>query len=79
MSSRDRYMTAREAAAALDVSLPTLYSYVSRGMLHSERVAGTPRIKRYPKEGVFRLVERKEFREEPALGISDASIRSNSD
>jgi citrate synthase len=65
MSSRDRYMTAREAAAALDVSLPTLYSYVSRGMLHSERVAGTPRIKRYPKEGVFRLVERKEFRRNP--------------
>jgi citrate synthase len=62
----DRYMTAGQAAAALGVSLSTLYSYVSRGMLHSETVAGRPRVRRYPRADVLRLVERKEFRRNPA-------------
>jgi len=63
---QDRYLTAREAAAALGVSLPTLYSYVSRGMLRSEPVAGLPRVKRYLREDVARVVERKEVRSDPA-------------
>jgi citrate synthase len=62
----DRYLTAREAAAALNVSLATLYSYVSRGMLRSEPVAGDPRVRRYLQEDVSRLVERKELRSDPA-------------
>src|SRR5262245_60588565 len=62
----DRYLTAREAAAALNVSLATLYSYVSRGMLRSEPVAGDPRVKCYLREDVSRLVERKELRSDPA-------------
>ncbi|HEU0178544.1 MAG TPA: citrate synthase family protein [Blastocatellia bacterium] len=65
-TAQDRYLTAREAAAALGVSLPTLYSYVSRGMLRSEQVAGNPRVKRYLGEDVARLVERKEVRSDPA-------------
>jgi citrate synthase len=66
MLCNDRYMNASGAAAALDVSLSTLYSYVSRGLLHSERIAGKPRIRRYMKEDVLRLIERKEFRSNPA-------------
>lgn len=66
MQPRDRYMTARQAAAALGVSLPTLYAYVSRGMLHSEPVDGRARIKRYLKEDVLLLVQRQEFRRNPA-------------
>src|SRR5215813_8014066 len=62
----DRYLTAQEAAAALKVSLSTLYSYVSRGMLRSEPVAGDPRVRRYLQEDVSRLVERKELRSDPA-------------
>jgi citrate synthase len=62
----DRYLTAREAAAALGVSLSTLYSYVSRGMLRSEPVAGHPRARRYFREDVTRLMERKELRRDPA-------------
>jgi citrate synthase len=62
----DRYLTAREAAAALDVSLATLYAYVSRGMLHSEPLAGRTRAKRYLREDINRLIERKEVRSEPA-------------
>lgn len=65
MSSSNRYMTARQAAATLGVSLPTLYCYVSRGMLHSEPVTGRPRVRRYPRDDVVRLAERKEFRSNP--------------
>lgn len=66
MRQGDRYMTAGQAAAALGVSLSTLYSYVSRGMLRSDPVAGRPRVRRYLKEDVTRLIERKEFRKNPA-------------
>ena len=65
MSSSDRYMTARQAAAMLGVSLSTLYCYVSRGMLHSEPVIGKPRVRRYRRDDVVRLMERKEFRSNP--------------
>lgn len=65
MSSGDRYMTARQAAAMLGVSLSTLYCYVSRGMLHSEPVTGKARVRRYLRDDVVRLVERKEFRSNP--------------
>ncbi|PYT68561.1 MAG: citrate synthase [Acidobacteria bacterium] len=65
MSSSERYMTARQAAAMLGISLPTLYSHVSRGMLHSERVTGKSRVRRYLRDDVLRLVERKEFRSNP--------------
>ena len=65
MSTSDRYMTARQAAAMLGVSLSTLYCYVSRGMLHSEPVTGKPQIRRYPRDDVVRLAERKEFRSNP--------------
>src|SRR5215470_12453964 len=61
----DRYLTAQEAATALNVSLSTLYSYVSRGMLRSEPVAGHPRVRHYLQEDVSRLVERKELRSDP--------------
>jgi len=64
--SADRYMTARQAAAALGISLATLYSYVSRGMLRSEAVLGKPRTRRYLKDDVARLIERKELRKNPA-------------
>lgn len=64
------YLSARQAAATLGVSLPTLYSYVSRGMLRSEPVAGKPRSRRYRKEDVVRLADRKEFRKNPEKAAS---------
>lgn len=66
MLLRDRYLTARQASAALGVSLPTLYAYVSRGMLSSEPVGGRARIRRYLKEDVLRLLERRDLRRNPA-------------
>jgi len=34
------YISAKEAAAELGVSIPTLYAYVSRGFIRSEGVPG---------------------------------------
>lgn len=48
------HLSARQAAELLGVSLPTLYSYVSRGLLHSQSLAGQ-RTKTYAREDVLRL------------------------
>lgn len=53
----DNTLTARQAAELLGVSLPTLYSYVSRGLLQSQQHQGQ-RAKRYLKEEVLRLLAR---------------------
>ncbi|MGK5052296.1 citrate synthase family protein [Janthinobacterium sp. RB2P8] len=51
-------LSAPDAARLLGVSLPTLYSYVSRGLLASIS-NGASRRKRYPQEEVLRLAARK--------------------
>ncbi|KAB8052510.1 helix-turn-helix domain-containing protein [Janthinobacterium rivuli] len=51
-------LSALDAARLLGVSLPTLYSYVSRGLLASVS-NGASRRKRYPQEDVLRLAARK--------------------
>jgi len=48
------YMNAKEAAEALDVSIPTLYAYVSRKHVRSEQVEGS-RARRYWKADIDRL------------------------
>jgi len=58
------YLSAAEAAAALGVSLPTLYAYVSRGLLRSES-DGATRKRRYLAEDVWLLTERKHGRRDP--------------
>ncbi len=65
MNEKDRFLSAQEAAAELGVTLATLYAYASRGMLRSEPVPGETRAKRYPREDVLRLKERKELRRDP--------------
>lgn len=50
----------------LGISLPTLYSYVSRGLLRSDPVVGQPRTRHYFREDILRLKERKENRHDPA-------------
>ena len=61
----ERFLTAQEAAAELGISLATLYAYASRGMLRSEPAPGDPRARRYAREEVLRLKERKELRRDP--------------
>ena len=63
--SGTRYLTAREAAGELGISLKTLYAYVSRGLIRSEALGGKRRNRRYRAEDVRRLKERKERRRNP--------------
>lgn len=67
-----RYLTAREAAAALGVKETTLYAYVSRGLIRSEAVSDTPRQHLYLAEDVQKLVQRKAQRRDPAKAARDA-------
>ncbi len=66
------YMSAAEAAQALGISLPTLYSYVSRGLLRSEFADARKRTRRYHAEDVQRLKERQEIRRDPQKVVDTA-------
>lgn len=57
-SPESLYLSAKEAAAELGVSLATLYAYVSRDMIRSEPVADS-RAKRYRAEDVRGLKDRR--------------------
>jgi citrate synthase len=70
--SGTRYLTAREAAGELWISLKTLYAYVSRGLIRSEAVGGKRRNRRYRVEDVRKLKERKEQRRDPARATESA-------
>jgi len=70
METERRYLTAKQAADALDVTPATLYAYISRGQLQSEPVPGRPREHRYYREDIERLRERKETRRDPAKAVA---------
>jgi citrate synthase len=70
--SESRYLTAREAAKQLGVSMPTLYAYVSRGLIRSEAGGEIRRQRRYHIEDVQRLKDRKEQRRDPARATAQA-------
>ncbi len=70
--STPRYLSAKEAAQELGISLPTLYAYVSRGLIRSEPVAEDSRARRYRREDVQKLNERKELRHNPAKAAENA-------
>jgi citrate synthase len=67
----DRYMTAAEASNTLGISLPTLYAYVSRGLIRSSGTAGQ-RNRRYYAEDIEKLMARKEGRRNPEVLAHDA-------
>jgi len=52
------FLSAKEAAAELAISLPTLYAYVSRGFIRSE-AAGEARTRRYRADDVRALKSRR--------------------
>lgn len=64
-SSKTLYLTAQEAAQELDISLPTLYAYVSRGLIRSEAAGGNKRTRRYRTEDVQKLKDRQTQRRDP--------------
>ena len=55
-----RYLTALQAAQQLGVTVPTLYAYVSRGLIRSENTTNPAdkRARRYAADDVQRLLER---------------------
>jgi len=70
VSTDPRYLTATEAAAALGVSLQTLYAYASRDQLRSEPIPGRPKQRRYHRDDVARLQHRKEARRDPDVAAA---------
>ncbi len=57
MLNNSGYMSAKEAAAELNVSVATLYAYVSRGIIQSEARPGT-RVRRYRTADIRALAEK---------------------
>lgn len=70
--SSSGYLTAKDAAAELGVTLSTLYSYVSRGLIRSEVADESKRTHRYRREDVETLKVRQEQRLNPAKAVEDA-------
>src|SRR5215216_5514902 len=70
--SQSSYLTAGQAAQALGVKLPTLYAYVSRGLIRSEEMGNTKRERYYDAEDVQRLKERQQQRRDPTSVIASA-------
>ncbi len=67
-----RYMTAKEAAETLNISLPTLYSYVSRGLIRSETADNSKRTRRYYADDIETLIRRKEATKNPEIMAESA-------
>jgi citrate synthase len=65
------YLTAEEAAERLGVSLASLYSYVSRGLLASEPQPGSRRSL-YRAEEVERLANQRRHRRHPEQAVAEA-------
>ncbi|EMJ99771.1 citrate synthase family protein [Leptospira sp. WS58.C1] len=64
-STKKPFLSADEAASALGVEVQTIYSYVSRGLLHSESGGHKDRSKRYRREDIEQLLLRREERSQP--------------
>ena len=60
-----RYLRARDAAAELGITLPTLYAYVSRGLIRSQPAGDGSRERRYLSVDVAALKERQAQRRDP--------------
>ena len=71
MTDEKQYLTAREAAAELNVSRATLYAYVSRGQIRSE-ASGNSRSRLYRADDVRALRARKGPGRDPESIAGDA-------
>jgi citrate synthase len=64
-----RYLSAKEAAGELGISVATLYAYVSRGMVRAE---SDGKLSRYLRTDIEALKSRKEMRTNPAKAAERA-------
>jgi citrate synthase len=70
MMREAHHLTATQAADILGVTRATLYAYASRGQLRSEAIPGRPRERRYAREDLQRLLDRKDARRDPAAAAA---------
>jgi len=66
------YLKAAQAAAELGVTVQTLYAYASRGMVRSEPETDGSKSRRYAREDIDRLKQRKEARSDPDKAASQS-------
>ena len=66
------HLSAEEAAKTLGISLPTLYAYVSPGLVRSEAIGASKRTRRYRAEDIRILKQRKDLRRNPAKAMEGA-------
>jgi len=64
-AGRGDYLSAREAAETLGVKLPTLYAYVSRGLLRSVAGDGPTGARWYSRQDVEGLKQRQDLKRRP--------------
>jgi len=69
---RGAWLTAAQAASALGVTRPTLYAYVSRGLLRSQAMPGASRARGYAREDIERLKRRTAERRNPDRAAAHA-------
>lgn len=67
-----RFLTSQEAAELLGVTPQTLYAYVSRGQIRSVESASDSRARRYAREDVERLIQRRDLRRSPSEAAKTA-------
>lgn len=70
--SSNRYLSAKQASSMLNISLSTLYAYVSRGLIRSESSGTDTRKKRYYREDVEKLIQQKEASRNPEKLVETA-------
>src|SRR6476469_4568262 len=66
------WVSAAEASRTLGITRPTLYAYVSRGLIRSEPGASATRERRYARDDIERLKRRAEERRDPDKVASHA-------
>ena len=67
-----RYLSADEAADALDITKNTLYAYVSRGLIRSEPSDDSRRTRRYRADDVQQLKRKKQLTQDPETAARTA-------
>lgn len=70
--SGEIYLTAQAAAKRLNISVSSLYSYVSRGLIGSKSGQGKDRKRLYLIEDIRQLEQKKQLRQQPVEGVKNA-------
>ena len=72
MAATPPTLSATDAAALLGVSRPTLYAYVSRGLVASSPGPGPSRARRYPRADLEAFLRRRERSRDRLLAAHDS-------